>query len=133
MNTLIKILVGAIALLHLGVLSLETFFWSTPLVQGKFQDFTPERLAAILAANQGLYNGFLAAGLIWGLLDKQKSFSIWMFFLSCITIAGLYGSFSLGRPTAVLVQTLPAVLALILLFLTQKSQPRQLSTKAGHI
>lgn len=125
MNILTKILVGIIALLHLGVLTLEMFLWSTPLVQDKFKDFTPEELAAILAANQGLYNGFLAAGLVWGLLDKQKSFSIWVFFLSCIAIAGIYGSFSLGRPTAVLIQTVPAVIALLFLVLTRKSHSHQ--------
>lgn len=125
MNILTKILVGIIALLHLGVLTLEMFLWSTPLVQDKFKDFTPAELAAILAANQGLYNGFLAAGLVWGLLDKQKSFSIWVFFLSCIAIAGIYGSFSLGRPTAVLLQTIPAVIALLLLVLTRKSHSHQ--------
>jgi putative membrane protein len=120
MNVLAKILVGAIALLHLGVLTLEMFLWSTPLVQDKVKDFDPRELAAILAANQGLYNGFLAAGLVWGLLDKQKSFSIWVFFLSCIAIAGIYGSLTLGRPTAVLVQTIPALIALLLLFFTRK-------------
>jgi len=127
-NTLIKILIGAIALLHLGVLSLEMFFWSTPLVQGNFQVFTPEKLAAILAANQGLYNGFLAAGLIWGLWDKQKSFSIWIFFLSCIAIAGIYGSFSLGRPTALLIQTIPAVIGLLLLLALNRSATKAVSS-----
>ena len=115
MNIIIKLLIGVVALIHLGVLALEMFFWSNPLVQSKFQTFTSEELAAILAGNQGLYNGFLAAGLIWGLLEKQKSFSIWVFFLSCIAIAGIYGSISLGRPAALVIQTVPAILALLLL------------------
>lgn len=115
MNIIIKLLIGVVALIHLGVLALEMFFWSNPLVQSKFQTFTSEELAAILAGNQGLYNGFLAAGLIWGLLEKQKSFSIWVFFLSCIAIAGIYGSISLERPTALVIQTVPAILALLLL------------------
>ena len=115
MNIIIKLLIGVVALIHLGVLALEMFFWSNPLVQSKFQTFTSEELAAILAGNQGLYNGFLAAGLIWGLLEKQKSFSIWVFFLSWIAIAGIYGSISLERPTALVIQTVPAILALLLL------------------
>ena len=117
MNIIIKLLIGVIALIHFGVLDLEMFFWSNPLVQSKFQTFTSEELAAILAGNQGLYNGFLAAGLIGGLLEKQKSFSIWVFFLSCIAIAGIYGSFSLGRLTALVIQTVPAILALLLLII----------------
>jgi len=127
-NPFLKFFIGIIAAIHLGVLSLEMFFWSTPLVQSKFQNFTPEQLAAILAANQGLYNGFLAVGLLWGLLDKQKSFSIWMFFLSCIAIAGIYGSFSLGRPTALLIQTVPAVIGLLLLLALNRSATKAVSS-----
>ena len=128
MNPFLKFFIGIIAAIHLGVLSLEMFFWSTPLVQSKFQNFTPEQLAAILAANQGLYNGFLAVGLLWGLLDKQKSFSIWMFFLSCIAIAGIYGSFSLGRPTALLIQTVPAVIGLLLLLALNRIATKAVSS-----
>ena len=117
MNTLAKLLIGFIAFIHTGILVLEMFLWSEPFVQNRFQSSTPEELAAILAGNQGLYNGFLAAGLIWGLLDKQKTRSIWIFFLACIVIAGIYGSISLGRPTALLLQTVPAVIALLLLLL----------------
>lgn len=121
MNSLFKVLIGIIAMIHGGFLALEMFFWSTPAVQGKFQTFTPEEMATILAGNQGLYNGFLAAGLLWGLLDQEKSFSIWGFFLSCIAIAGAYGSFSLGRPTALLIQTVPAIIALLFLIATKRS------------
>jgi len=115
MKFLTKLLIGIIAIVHGGFLALEMFFWSTPVVQSKFQTFTSEEMATILAGNQGLYNGFLAAGLLWGLLEREKSFSIWVFFLSCIAIAGIYGSFSLGRLTALLIQTVPAILALLLL------------------
>lgn len=120
MNQFLKLLIGIIAVIHFGVLSLEMFFWSTPLVQDKFQDFTPDQLAAILAGNQGLYNGFLAIGLLWGLLDKEKFVSIWTFFLGCIVVAGIYGSFSLGRPTALVIQTVPAVIALLLLLVVNR-------------
>lgn len=115
MKILTQLLIGMIALIHFGILALEMFFWTAPFVQDRFSNFTPEELSTILAANQGLYNGFLAAGLLWGLLEKQKSSSIWIFFLSCIAIAGIYGSFSLGRPTALLLQTVPAGIALLLL------------------
>ena len=120
MNPLFKVLIGIIAMIHGGFLALEMFFWSTPAVQSKFQTFTSEEMAAILAGNQGLYNGFLAAGLLWGLLDREKSVSIWSFFLSCIAIAGTYGSFSLGRPTALLIQTVPAVIALLFLIAARR-------------
>lgn len=120
MNPLFKVLIGIIAMIHGGFLALEMFFWSTPAVQSKFQTFTSEEMATILAGNQGLYNGFLAAGLLWGLLDREKSVSIWSFFLSCIAIAGTYGSFSLGRPTALLIQTVPAVIALLFLIAARR-------------
>ena len=120
MNPLFKVLIGIIAMIHGGFLALEMFFWSTPAVQSKFQTFTSEEMAAILAGNQGLYNGFLAAGLLWGLLDREKSVSIWSFFLSCIAIAGTYGSFSLGRPTPLLIQTVPAVIALLFLIAARR-------------
>ena len=115
MRILINILITIVAVIHVGFLALEMFLWSTPVVQSKFQTFTPEEMGAILAGNQGLYNGFLAAGLIWGLLDREKCLSIWVFFLSCIAIAGIYGSISLERPTALVIQTVPAILALLLL------------------
>ena len=133
MKPLLKFLIGIPAVIHFGVLSLEMFFWSMPLVQDKFQDFTPEALAAILAGNQGLSNGFLSLGLLWGLLDKEKSVSIWTFFLGCIAVAGIYGSFSLGRPTAILVQTIPAVLALILLFLNHRSPSQPVPTQESRL
>lgn len=115
MRILINVLIAIVAAIHVGFLALEMFLWSTPVVQSKFQTFTPEEMGAILAGNQGLYNGFLAAGLIWGLLDREKCLSIWVFFLSCIAIAGIYGSISLERPTALVIQTVPAILALLLL------------------
>lgn len=128
MNNIIKLLIGVVAFIHLGILTLEMFLWSNPLVQGRFQTFTAEELNVILAANQGLYNGFLAAGLIWGLLEKQRFFSIWVFFLSCIAIAGIYGSYSLGRPTALLIQTVPAVIALLLLLVVNHRATKVLSS-----
>ena len=83
-------------------------------------DFTPEEISKILAKNQGLYNGFLAAGLIWGLFISQfpqvEPSSIVIFFLICVAIAGIFGSITLKRPTAFLIQSIPAILALFLLW-----------------
>jgi len=98
------------------------FFWNTDFVQEKLlKNFTIAEVVTILAQNQGLYNGFLAAGLIWGLFISQKVLqvepsSIVIFFLICVAIAGIFGSITLKRPTAFLIQSLPAILALFLLW-----------------
>ena len=121
MEITIKILIGVVAFIHILFLIVQMFLWNKPFVQDKLlKDFTPEEIAAILVHNQGLYNGFLAAGLIWGLFVAQifpqvEPSWIWVFFLICVVIAGIYGSISLKRPTAFLIQSLPAALALLLL------------------
>jgi putative membrane protein len=128
MEVFIKILVAGIALIHVAFLILEMFLWDKESVQKKFQDFTDKQLAKVLANNQGLYNSFLAAGLIWGFLSPQSSVEIWTFFLCCIAIAGIYGSISLTlggttpkfRPTALLAQTMSATIALAILWLGSK-------------
>ena len=113
-----KILIALIALEHMGFLILEMFLWQTPIGLKVFK-LTPEVAAssASLAAKQGLYNGFLAAGLMWGLTQKNKEFSfmINLFFLSCVFIAGLYGWFTVSK-TILFVQAIPAALTLGLLF-----------------
>jgi putative membrane protein len=124
----IKILIGIIAFIHVVFLILQMFLWDKEFVQKNYQDFTDKQMAKALANNQGLYNSFLAAGLIWGLLSPQSSVGIWTFFLVCIAIAGIYGSISLTfggttpkfRPTALLAQTLPATIALAILWLGSK-------------
>ncbi|MCC5646913.1 DUF1304 domain-containing protein [Nostoc sp. CHAB 5824] len=121
METVVKILVGIIAFIHIGFLVVQMFFWNTEFVQERIVgDFTPEQISAILAHNQGLYNGFIAAGLIWGLFVWQmfpqvKPSWIGIFFLICVAIAGIFGSITLQRPTAFLIQSVPAILALVLL------------------
>ncbi|MGE5462436.1 MAG: DUF1304 domain-containing protein, partial [Syntrophothermus sp.] len=102
---------GIVALLHIGFLTLEMFFWDRPLGRKIFRT-TPEfsGASAVLAANQGLYNGFLAAGLIWGLASQQ--IPVILFFLLCVLVAGLYGGFTAGR-TILYIQALPAAIALI--------------------
>ena len=81
----------------------------------KNKEFAEE--TKVLAANQGLYNGFLAAGLIWALLDNNYPNSIAIFFLSCVTIAGVYGSYSTKKIRILYIQAIPAIIAIILTLL----------------
>lgn len=115
MTTVANILVGIVALLHLGFLALEMFFWDHPVGRKRF-GMTPEysKASATLAANQGLYNGFLAAGLAWGLFSGD--FSVKIFFLVCVVIAGIYGGFTAKR-SILYIQALPGLLALLAVFL----------------
>jgi len=116
MTLIANLAVLIVALLHVGFLVLEMFFWDHPFGRKRF-GMTPEysRASASLAANQGLYNGFLAAGLIWGLLSGE--FSIKLFFLICVLIAGIFGGFT-ARRSILYIQALPALLGLILLYLS---------------
>jgi putative membrane protein len=114
MAALSKILVGIVALLHIGFLYLEMFLWDKPAGRRVFhttEAFAKESRA--LAANQGLYNGFLAAGLIWGLFagDEVKTF-----FLICVIIAGIFGAFTVSR-RIFYIQALPAILGLVVLLI----------------
>jgi len=112
-----NILVGLVALLHVYFLILEMFLWEKPKGMKTFGN-TAEQAAAtkVLAANQGLYNGFLAAGLIWGLILGSSGEGITVFFLCCIVIAGLYGAATANRKI-LFVQALPAAIALTLVLL----------------
>jgi putative membrane protein len=117
MTILANILIVIVAILHLGFLALEMFFWDHPFGRKRF-GMTAEysKASATLAANQGLYNGFLAAGLLWGLSTGQ--FAVKLFFLICVVIAGIYGGLT-ARRTILYVQALPGLLALILLYLSR--------------
>ncbi|OZY83881.1 hypothetical protein CBP51_18905 [Cellvibrio mixtus] len=110
-----NLFIAVIALLHLYILVLEMFLWEKPAGLRAFRN-TPEKAAAtrVLAANQGLYNGFLAAGLLWGLWLGDAGLHIKIFFLLCIAIAGIYGALTAARKIIV-IQTVPAVIALGLL------------------
>ncbi|ESQ83844.1 hypothetical protein AEAC466_10970 [Asticcacaulis sp. AC466] len=116
MQLIANIIVGVIAGLHIGFLILEMFLWQTPFGRKTF-GLTPDFAAqsAKLAANQGLYNGFLAAGLIWGLLTPD-GFYIKVFFLSCVIVAGLYGGLTVKK-SILIIQAVPAIIALVLLHL----------------
>jgi len=112
-------LVALVAALHLYFLVLEMFLWTRPAGLKAF-GLTPEKArdSAVLAANQGLYNGFLAAGLVWGLVQGAPAFAyqIKLFFLICVIVAGVYGALTVSRKI-LMVQALPAAIALILLTL----------------
>jgi putative membrane protein len=108
------ILVTVVALLHLQFLVLEMFLWRRPLgrkVFGLSQELADQ--TAALAANQGLYNGFLAAGLIWGLTLGAAGFAVKAFFLGCVIVAGLFGA-ATAKWTILLVQAVPGAIALAL-------------------
>ena len=119
LNLIANILVALIAALHAYFLILEMFLWDKPQGLKVFRN-TPEKAAItkVMAANQGLYNGFLAAGLIWGLLHGNPAFAfqIKAFFLLCVIVAGAYGAATVSR-RILYVQAAPAALALILLWL----------------
>src|SRR6201989_3636317 len=114
-----NLMVALFAALHGFFLVLELFLWTKPLGLKTFRN-SPEKAAesAVLAANQGLYNGFLAAGLIWGLVHGNPAFAfqIKAFFLLCVIVAGAYGAATVSR-RILYVQAAPAALALILLWL----------------
>jgi putative membrane protein len=110
-----NLVTGLVALLHIYFLVLEMFLWDKPFGRKVFK-LTPEFATAskALAANQGLYNGFLAAGLIWGLSLGAAGRDIKLFFLGCVIVAGVYGAYSVNRKI-LFVQALPAMVALGLL------------------
>lgn len=117
-----RFLTALVALEHIWILVLEMFLWTTPTGMKTFGT-TPEfaQASAALAANQGLYNGFLAAGLFWGMLRKPDGHAVQVFFLSCVIIAGVYGGLT-AKPSIVLVQAVPALLALIVTLLARRGQ-----------
>ncbi len=112
-------LVAVVAALHVFFLVLEMFLWDKPLGLKVFRNSIEKATdSKVLAANQGLYNGFLAAGLIWGLFHPNPAFAlqIKIFFLLCVIVAGAYGAATVSR-RILYVQAAPAALALILLWL----------------
>jgi putative membrane protein len=106
--------VALVALLHVYILVLEMFLWTTPRGRRAF-GLTPEFAEATrtIAANQGLYNGFLAAGLAWGLVLGSEGTGVKLFFLGCVLVAGLYGAATVGR-RILFVQAVPAAIAIAL-------------------
>jgi putative membrane protein len=119
MTTLANIAVGAVALLHVYFLVLEMFLWNRPFGRKTF-GLTPEFAAASksLAANQGLYNGFLAAGLAWGICLGAAGYEIKLFFLACVIVAGVFGAITASRKI-LWIQAVPGGVALALMILAR--------------
>jgi putative membrane protein len=115
MSIAANVVVALVALIHVYILVLEMFLWDKPKGMKAF-GLTPEMAAStkVLAANQGLYNGFLAAGLLWGLYLGSAGQGVKIFFLLCVLVAGLYGAATASR-RILYVQALPAALGLLLL------------------
>lgn len=114
MDVLQVFLVALVAFLHIYFMILEMFYWTKPKGLKAF-GMTKElaEQSKTLAANQGLYNGFLAAGLIWSLINKNFSDQIALFFLSCVVIAGIYGAYSTKKIKLFYIQSIPAIIAII--------------------
>ena len=119
MRTAAGIAVGLVALLHVYFLILEMCLWTTPFARRAF-GLTPEfaQASRALAANQGLYNGFLAAGLIWGLTLGPAGFALEVFFLVCVVAAGLFGALTASRKI-LWVQALPGAITLALVLFSR--------------
>lgn len=117
MKMLSYLAVLVVALLHFGFLALEMFFWDHEIGRRIFS-MTPELSAetAVLAANQGLYNGFLAVGLLWGLFAGKRD--VIFFFLGCVIVAGIFGAVT-AKPTILITQSLPAIIAFVLTLFTR--------------
>ncbi len=115
---LADIVVALVAISHLGFLALEMFLWEKPVGLRVFRQ-TAERAAItrVLAANQGLYNGFLAAGLFWGLMPGTGSSAIKTFFLTCVIVAGIFGAATVSR-RILWIQAVPAAIGLLLVLLS---------------
>ena len=124
MKFLANALTLLVAIAHVGILVLEMFFWNHPVGQRIFA-MTPEVAASseVLAMNQGLYNGFLAAGLFWGLLKDRVDIKV--FFLGCVVVAGIFGGLT-AKTSILFTQGLPALIALIFVLAASRRSSRDL-------
>ncbi|MEO0617582.1 MAG: DUF1304 domain-containing protein [Pseudomonadota bacterium] len=124
MKFLANALTLLVAIAHVGILVLEMFFWNHPVGQRIFA-MTPEVAASseVLAMNQGLYNGFLAAGLFWGLVKDRVDVKV--FFLCCVVVAGLFGGLT-AKTSILFTQGLPALIALVLVLAASRQSSRNL-------
>lgn len=118
MSLIANIVIALIALLHVYILVLEMFLWDKPAGLRAFGQTQEAATASkVLAANQGLYNGFLAAGLFWGLSLGASGIGVKVFFLGCVLVAGLYGAATANRKI-LFIQAIPAAIGLALVFLS---------------
>lgn len=118
MSNVANLIVVAVAVLHVYFLVLEMFLWDKPAGLKAFgQTLEAAKASKVLAANQGLYNGFLAAGLLWGVAEGAAGFGIKVFFLCCVLVAGLFGAATASQKI-LFVQALPAAIGLALVLLS---------------
>ncbi|MEQ9561431.1 MAG: DUF1304 domain-containing protein [Woeseiaceae bacterium] len=120
MKKVANVLIAIVAIEHLLFLVLEMFLWTSPTgmrIFGTTPDFATQ--SAALAANQGLYNGFLAAGLIWSLLRKDDADALKIFFLACVVIAGVFGGLT-AKASILFVQGMPPLAALLLVIFNRR-------------
>lgn len=119
MKILATVFTAFVAIIHLGILVLEMFFWNHPVGMKVF-NMTAEvaESSALLALNQGLYNGFLAAGLLWGLLANRRD--VKTFFLGCVIVAGIFGCLTV-KPSIFFTQALPAIIAMSFVWISSKA------------
>lgn len=117
MSLLASVLVAIVALIHTVIAIVEIFFWNAHAVHGRlgYSDEDGRKVAAIVA-NAGIYNSFLAAGLVWGVFSVGNNNVIPYFFLVCVIVAGVFGAITLRR-TTLIIQTLPAAIALLAVWL----------------
>jgi putative membrane protein len=124
MRIVASALVAFVAIEHFAFMILEMFLWSKPIGIRTFR-LTPEfaEQSAALAANQGLYNGFLAAGLVWSLVTSRDAFSKKVFFLTCVIVAGVFGAITVGG-SILMLQAFPAFIAILLVFFSTRLEPK---------
>jgi putative membrane protein len=124
-----NLLVGIVALVHIIVFVVEMFFWKQPVIHERL-GFTLEEAIKVapIVANAGLYNGFLAAGLIWGLVSRKNSDAIKIFFLACVIIAGIFGAVTL-KWTTLAIQTVPGAIALFLVWISRSPANKHLDSQ----
>lgn len=122
MTRIANVLTLVVALIHFYILVLEMFLWTKPRgrrIFGTTEEFA--QASRVLAANQGLYNGFLAIGLVWSVIIGVNGASIRVFLLGCIVVAGVYGAITMGSRKALFIQSLPALAAIVLTFFAYPS------------
>jgi putative membrane protein len=118
MKTAQIFVVALVAFKHIYFMILELFYWDKPRGLKAFGLKLEEaKISKTLAQNQGLYNGFLAAGLIWAIINKSNFEQLAVFFLSCITIAGIYGAYTTKKTKLFFIQSVPALIGLLLILL----------------
>jgi putative membrane protein len=131
MPKITNLFVAIASLVHILILIVEMFFWKEPFVHERL-GFTLEEAIKVapIVANAGLYNGFLAAGLIWGLVSGKTGDAIKVFFLACVIIAGIFGAATLTR-TPLLIQTVPGAIALFLVWISKSQANKHLGTQGN--